>query len=162
YSRDLFKTWNAGATYFGTLGQHLDMLRAPNRTASGLRIANVQSVTWQDSDGASHANGVSVRLQKRQTQGLSAHVSYTSAKSRDGTTATSGSVTVGQDDQNLGAEWAPSNFDQRHQLAGNVNVQLPWGVNRTWLNRGGFLAAIAGDWSMTANVTWQTGTPLTI
>lgn len=162
YSRDLFKTWNVGATYFGTLGRHLDLLRAPNRTASGLRIAGVQSFTWQSSDGASHANGLSLRLQKRQTKGVSGQVSYTLATSRDNTTATSGNATVAQDDQNLAAEWARSNFDQRHQVSGSVSVQLPWGLNRHWLNHGGFLSAVVGDWSMNANLTWQSGTPLTV
>ena len=35
YSRDLFKTWSVGATYFGTRGGDLDMLRAPNRGPTG-------------------------------------------------------------------------------------------------------------------------------
>jgi len=41
-------------------------------------------------------------------------------------------------------------------------VQLPWGKNRSWLDNGGFLAAIAGGWSMTMNLTWNSGTPLTV
>jgi hypothetical protein len=162
YSRDLFRSWNAGVTYVGTLGRHLDMLRAPNRGAAGLRIAGVDPFTWQSSDGASHANGLSLRLTKRQTKGIGGGIVYTLSKSMDNTTATGGGATVAQDDQNLAAEWALSNFDQRHQLNGNVSVQLPWGVNRQWLNSGGPLAAIAGNWNMTANVTWTSGTPLTV
>jgi len=162
FSHDLFKTWNAGATYFGTRGANLDLLRAPNRTATGLRIADVQSFTWQSSGGSSYANGISLRLQKRQTKGVAGTVSYTLSKSRDNTTATGGNATVAQDDQNLEAEWAASSFDQRHQLSGSLNVQLPWGKNRSWLDNGGFLAAIAGGWAMTMNLTWNSGTPLTV
>jgi hypothetical protein len=162
YSRDLFKTWAVGATYFGTRGGNLDLLRAPNRTATGLRIAGVESFIWQSSGGSSHANGLSLRLQKRQTKGVSGNVSYTLSKSLDNTTATSGNATVAQDDQNLAPEWAASNFDQRHQLNGSLSVQLPWGKNRTWLNTGGLRAALAGGWSMTANLTWNSGTPLTV
>jgi trimeric autotransporter adhesin len=162
YSRDLLRSWNAGVTYFGTLGRALDLLRAPNRGPTGLRIPDVQSFIWQSSDGASHANGVSVRLQKRQTRGISGNVTYTLSKSMDDTTATSGNATVAQDDQNLAAEWAPSNFDQRHQFAGTLGLQLPWGVNRPWLNQGGVLAAIVGGWSVNANLTWNSGTPLTV
>jgi hypothetical protein len=69
---------------------------------------------------------------------------------------------VAQDDQNLGAEWGPSNFDRRHQLSGSVSVQLPWGVNRQWLNSGGLLASLAGGWTAITNVVWNSGTPLTI
>ncbi len=162
YSRDVLPSWNAGVTYVGTLGRNLDMLRAPNRGPSGLRIAGVDPFTWQSSEGSSHANGLSLRLTKRQTRGIGGSVTYTLSKAMDNTTATGGGATVAQDDQNLAAEWALSNFDQRHQLNGNVSVQLPWGVNRPWLNSGGFLAALAGSWSMNANVNWTSGTPLTV
>lgn len=162
YSRDLLRSWNAGVTYVGTLGRNLDLLRAPNRGPSGLRIDGVEPFTWQSSDGASHASAVSVRLQKRQTKGIAGSVSYTLSKSMDDTTATSGNPTVAQDDQNLAAEWARSNFDQRHQINGQVSWQLPWGVNRQWLNAGGRLAAILGSWNLNTNVTWTSGTPLTV
>jgi hypothetical protein len=161
YSRDLLRAWAVGATYVGTRGQHLDLLRAPNRGPTGLRIPDVQAFTWQSSEGSSYANGLSLRLQKRQTRGIAGSVSYTLSKSRDNTTATGGGATVAQDDQNLAAEWALSNFDRRHQMSGNVNVELPWGTNRPWLSQGGWLAAIVGNWSMSANFTWQSGTPLT-
>ena len=48
YGRDLFKSWSVGATYFGTLGQNLDLLRAPNRTATGVKLEDVQSFTYID------------------------------------------------------------------------------------------------------------------
>ena len=76
YNRDLFKSWNVGATYIGTLGRHLDMLRAPNRGPNGLRIAGVQSFSWQSSEGESYMNGVSFRVQKRQTKGIAGSASY--------------------------------------------------------------------------------------
>jgi hypothetical protein len=162
YSRDLSRLWAMGATYVGTRGSDLDLLRAPNRGPDGLRIPDVQAFTWQSSAGASYANGVSLRLQKRQSNGVAGSLTYTLAKSRDNTTATGGNATVAQDDQNLNAEWAPSNFDQRHQLAGNVSVELPWGVNRRWLTSGGWLAALVGDWSLSANFSFNSGTPLTV
>jgi hypothetical protein len=162
YSRDVFRTWNAGATYVGTRGSHLDMLRAPNRGPDGLRLPDVQSFTWQSAEGRSHMNGLSLRLQKRQAYGVSGSLSYTLSRSWDNTTATGGGVTVAQDDRNLDAEWGLSNFDRRHQWSGNLRVELPWGRNRRWLADGGLLAALVGDWSMAATVNVQSGTPLTV
>lgn len=162
YSRDLFKSWVVGATYIGTRGVHLDMLRAPNRGPDGLRIAGVQAFTWQSSQGSSYMNGVSFRVQKRQTKGISGTASYTLSKSRDNTTATGGNATVAQNDQDLDAEWALSNFDRRHQFNGSLSAELPWGKNRLWLANGGWLAALAGDWSMSTNLSWLSGTPLTV
>jgi hypothetical protein len=161
YNRTLFSSWNVGATYIGTRGSSLDMLRAPNRGPDGLRIDNVQSFTWQTDEGSSHMNGLSLRLQKRQSRGVSGSLSYTLSKSRDNTTATGGGATVAQDDQNLDAEWALSNFDRRHQFSGSASLELPWGRNRRWLANGGWLALLAGDWSMSTSLTVQSGAPLT-
>jgi hypothetical protein len=80
----------------------------------------------------------------------------------DDTTATGGGATVAQDDRHLDAEWARSSFDQRHQISGSVNVQLPWGPNRKWLADGGWLAGLVGSWSMSTNLSWNSGSPLTI
>jgi hypothetical protein len=160
-SRDLNRMWVAGATYIGTGGSQLDMLRAPNRGPEGLRLEDVQSFTWQSAEGSSRMHGVSLRLQKRQSRGISGSVSYTLSRSRDNTTATGGGATVAQDDRNLDAEWGLSSFDRRHQLSGNANVELPWGRGRQWLNEGGWLAALVGDWSVAANLTVQSGSPLT-
>ena len=44
------------------------------------------------------------------------------------TTATSGNPTVAQDDTNLEAEWALSNFDRRHQFSTTAMWELPWAV----------------------------------
>jgi len=162
YGRDLFRSWATGVTYFGTLGRNLDMLRSPNRGPTGLRIDGVDPFTFQSSEGSSHANGVAFRLQKRQTHGVAGSVTYTLAHSLDNTTATGGGATVAQDDQNLDAEWARSNFDQRHSVSGNISVQLPWGPNRKWLNNGGLMAGVFGSWSMSTNITWNSGSPLTI
>lgn len=162
YSRNLFATWATGVTYIGTRGGALDMLRAPNRGPDGLRIDDVQAFTWQTSEGSSHMNGVSFRLQKRLSRGVSGTASYTLSISRDNTTATGGGASVAQDDRNLDAEWALSNFDRRHQFSGNATLELPWGRGRRWLFYGGPLAAIVGDWSTSASLTWQSGTPLTV
>jgi hypothetical protein len=150
-----------GVTYIGTRGARLDMLRAPNRGADGPRLPDVQSFTWQSAEGFSHMNGVSLRVQKRQASGISGNASYTLSRSWDNTTATGGGASVAQDDRNLAAEWALSNFDRRHQFSGNLNIELPWGRDRRWLANGGALAALAGDWSVAATVTVQSGTPLT-
>jgi len=68
---------------------------------------------------------------------------------------------VAQNDQDLGAEYALSNFDRRHQFSANATYELPFGVGRKWLSNGGFLAAVAGEWSATLNFTAHSGSPFT-
>ena len=94
------------------------------------------------SAGSSHLNSLGFRVQKRLARGFNANVTYTLAESRDNTTATSGNPTVAQDDTNLEAEWALSNFDRRHQFSTTTMWELPWGRNRRWLADGGWRAAL--------------------
>ncbi len=68
---------------------------------------------------------------------------------------------VAQNDKDVSAEYARSNFDRRHQLSGNLYVELPWGPNRHWLKNGGGLAAVFGEWAVQLTLTLQSGTPLT-
>ena len=159
--RDLTRTVNVGVGYAGTRGASLDIQRAPNRGANGVAIANVQPFIWEQSGGNSYMNSLSVRLQKRPTKGLGAGLSYTLAKSRDNaSTLGGGNGTVAQNDKDLQAEWGASSFDQRHRFAANVNVELPFGKNRRWLQTGvGDL--ILGGWQWTTNFSLASGSPAT-
>jgi trimeric autotransporter adhesin len=93
---------------------------------------------------------------------VSGGFSYTIAKAMDNASSLgAGGAVVAQNDEDLSAEWAPSSFDRRQQFSGTVYYELPWGPNRRWLNNGGTLAGLFGEWSAQFNLTWQTGTPLT-
>ena len=56
--------------------------------------------------------------------GISVGANYTLAKSMDNASSLgAGGAVVAQNDQDLGAEWALSNFDRRHQFSANVDVR---------------------------------------
>ncbi|MEI6244830.1 MAG: TonB-dependent receptor, partial [Acidobacteriota bacterium] len=162
-ARTFWKTWVATIGYTGTRGTSLDLLRAPNRNADGtLRIAGVSAFTWESSGGHSLLSLGNISVQRGMAKGLRFGANYTLAKSMDNASSLgAGGATVAQNDQDLGAEWALSNFDRRHQFSANMTYELPFGVGRKWLSNGGVLAAIAGEWSMTLNVSAQSGTPFT-
>jgi trimeric autotransporter adhesin len=161
-SRDLTASWNVGGGYTRTTGASLDLVRAPNRGPSGLRIAGVQPFLWQTSEGTSVLNALTLRVQRRLVKGIGGNASYTLAKSRDDASNIGGGATVvAQDDRNLAAEYGLSSFDRRHQLAADLSVELPFGSNKHWLHGGGRLASVFGNWRTSANVTWQSGTPFT-
>ena len=161
-SKVLGQVWDVGAGYTGTKGSSLDMVRAPNRGPTGLRIPDVQPFTWQSSEASSQLHAGTFRLSRRAARGLGGGVTYTIAKSRDNaSTLGGGRTTVAQDDQNLDAEWGLSSFDRRHQVSANVSWELPFGQNRRWLNGGGPWAAIAEGWRINTSFTWQSGAPYT-
>ncbi|HEX6464121.1 MAG TPA: hypothetical protein VFZ98_06705, partial [Vicinamibacterales bacterium] len=160
--KDLTQAWVLGGGYTRTTGSSLDIVRAPNRTASGLLIDSIQSYLYQTSGGISVLNAGTIRLQRHFVHGIGGTVSYTLAKSMDNASNTGGGGnTVAQNDQDLAAEYSLSSFDRRHQVTGTVTFELPFGPNKPWLHSGGTVAAVLGGWRGAANYTFQTGTPLT-
>lgn len=161
-TQTLFKVWTVDVGYTGTDGEHLDLLRAPNRGASGLLIPGVQSFNWQTSEGHSILHAVTFTARRRQFKGLSFGGSYTLGKSMDNTTATGGGATVAQDDKNLAAEWGRSSFDRRHQISADLTYELPFGPNKPFFSGGGFWAGLVSDWTVGANFSDNSGAPLTV
>ena len=160
--KNILQVWNVGAGYTYTRGSNLDIVRAPNRGPSGLRIEGVQPFVWQSSEGGSELHAGTFRMRRRPAKGVGFGASYTIAKSRDNASTIGGGQTVvAQDDQNLDAEWGLSSFDRRHQFSADVNVEFPFGQGRPWLNQGGFWAAVLENWRMTTTFNWQSGTPYT-
>ena len=161
-NHSLGRGWQVGGGYTGTQGTHLDVVRAPNRDPDGLRIEGVQPFLWQTSEGDSTLHAATVRLRKQQARGVAGSVSYTFAKSIDDASSIGGGGrVVAQNDQNLDAEWGLSSFDRRHQVAGNLFVEFPFGPNRRWLNGGGTWAALLRDWAVSMSFAVDSGTPFT-
>jgi hypothetical protein len=165
--RDLGRTWQGSVTYTHTRGSNLEIVRAPNRDADGLRIEGVQPFTWTTAEGRSILNSATFGLQKRQTGGVGYGVEYTLAKSRDNSPSIGGGgggggSNVAQNDQDIDAEWGLSNFDQRHRLTLRLQAELPFGDGKRWLANGGFFATILDDWRFTANFSADSGRPRTV
>jgi hypothetical protein len=160
--RDLGRTFLVGVAYTGTKGSQLDLQRAPNRGPSGLRIAGVQPFIWESSGGRSIMHALSLRVTRRLAQGISGTATYTYSKSMDNaSTLGGGSTTVAQNDQDLAAEWGPSNFDQRHRLTANFTYELPFGPTHRWLSGKSLAGSILGGWILTGNVSIASGLPFT-
>jgi hypothetical protein len=161
-TRNVTQNWMLQAAYTGIKGSDLDILRAPSLLPGGTLIPGTQPFIWESSGGRSIMNAGNFQVRRRLTGGIGGGVSYTLAASMDNASSLgAGTPVVAQNDHDLEAEWARSNFDRRHQLSGDLYVELPWGPNRRWLKNGGTLAALFGEWSLQLNLTLQSGTPLT-
>ena len=174
--------------YTGTKGTDLDILEAPNRTATGIRIPGVQAFTYESALADSEANAGSVRLRKRLARGFSVGGIYTFSKSLDdassiGAGATSGANTPGlgaggtgaggggsssagaanvaQNPFNLSAERGLSSFNQTHRFTADYLWELPFGHDRRWLIGNSPLRAIFGDWQWSGDWTIASGLPFT-
>ncbi|MGI9101995.1 MAG: TonB-dependent receptor domain-containing protein [Terriglobales bacterium] len=160
--RELSRSLVLNVDYTGTKGTHLDMLRAPNRTATGVLITGAQPFLWESSVGDSILHSGTVRLRKRMSSGLSLGGSYTFSKSIDNASSIGGGAgVVAQNDQDLAAERGLSSFDQRHRLTADYVYEFPLGTNKRWLGAGGTLAHIFGDWQWSGNFSLASGFPFT-
>jgi len=175
--------------YTGTKGTDLDILEAPNRTATGILISNVQAFTFENSVGDSEANAGSVRLRKRLSNGVSIGGIYTFSKSLDnassigagatsasgraglgaggtaagggGGSSSSGAATVAQNALDLAAERGLSSFNQTHRFTADYLWELPFGHEKRWLSGNTPLRAILGDWQWSGDWTIASGLPFT-
>ena len=150
--------------YTGTKGTRLDVIEAPNRTATGLRIANVQPFNWETSDANSVLHSGSVRMRRRLGRGISLGGTYQFSKSIDNASTVSGGGgggTVAQDAFNLRAERGVSNFDQTHRLNVDYNLELPFGTNKHFLSEKSLWKTFFGDWQVNGSWNIASGTPMT-
>jgi hypothetical protein len=164
--------------YTGTKGTRLDILQAPNRTATGPLFPRVQPFYWEDSLGDSTAYAGSVRLRKRLQGGFSFGGRYTFSKSIDnastigsgeplvaqgggGRGGVSGTTNVAQDAFDLAAERGLSSFDQRQLFTADYLWELPFGHDRRWLTGNSPLRGILGDWNWSGDWTIASGLPFT-
>ncbi len=175
--------------YTGTKGTDLDILEAPNRTATGILIPTAQAFTYENSVGDSEANAGSVRLRKRLANGFSIGGIYTFSKSIDdassiGAGATSvvsraglgaggtgasaggassggGSASVAQNALDLSAERGLSSFNQTQKFTADYLWELPFGHDKRWLTGNAPARAILGDWQWSGDWTIASGLPFT-
>jgi trimeric autotransporter adhesin len=149
----------ANVGYNGAKGGDLDILRAPNRTASGVLDSSAQPFNYEDSLGYSRFEQLSVNVRKRLQKGVSLQATYHYGHSIDNASSIGGATpTVAQNDQNLNAEEGNSAFDVRHQLTGNWVLELPFGPNRAFLSKGGFWSRALDGFSLSGDFTFATGT----
>jgi hypothetical protein len=160
--RELPKSVVLNVGYTGSKGTRLDLLTAPNRTATGLLNPAVQAFTFESAGGSSILHSGSVRLRKRMHSGISIGGTYVYSKSLDNASSIGGSGnTVAQDATNLQAERGLSSFDQRHKLTGDWTLELPFGSGKRWLDKPSVARYVLGDWTMSGDFSLASGSPFT-
>lgn len=147
--------------YNGAKGSDLDIIRAPNHTVSKT-TANAAAFRYEDSIAGSHSNQLLVSLQKRQQKGIALGVTYTYSHAIDNASSIGGGGgTTAQNDQRLDLEEGNSSFDQRHLLAGNWLLELPFGPNREYFNKGGLMAKLLDNFSLSGQFAFGSGSYFT-
>lgn len=160
--QQLTSTLVMNVDYTGTKGTALDILEAPNRTATGVLLAGVQPFLWETSGGDSITHAGSLRLRKRLQGGLSLGGSYTFSKAIDNASALGGGAgIVAQNAFYLAAERGLSSFDQRHRFTADYLWELPFGADKRFLVQRGLLRDLFGNWQWSGDWSIESGFPFT-
>jgi hypothetical protein len=148
--------------YNGSKGSGLDVVGAANVTPSGVTTPGIAPFDWEESAAGSHANALVVSAQKRQQKGIAMGVTYTYSHAIDNASGVGGAVgTAVQNLYRLDLEEGNASFDQRHNFTGNWVIELPFGPNRAYLNKGGFWGYALDGFSLSGTFTFATGSYLT-
>jgi hypothetical protein len=144
--------------YMGAYAGNLDIIRAPNRTPTGVLNPAVTQFNYEDSLGYQRSNALALNIRNRMHKGIALGATYTYSHSIDDASSVAGTGNfIAQNDQNLGAEESNSSFDRRHQLTGNFVIEPPFGPNRAFLNKGGVMSKILDGYSVSGNFTFASG-----
>jgi len=121
-----------------------------------------QSAILYSSDaGWARFEGLSLRLEKRYSDGLFFLTNYQLSKNTD-----NGSGEIEANDTayawNLNADEGYSRYDQRHRAAFSAGYELPFGPGKPYLSSGGAMAYIFGGWQAQGIVRLGSGFPFTV
>lgn len=159
--------------YVGSQLRHLEQLRAVNEAlpsptgsiASRSPFPEFGRIQLVDNGGTGNYNGLSVKLTKRFSSGLTYLVGYTWSKALD----TGSAIRTHDGDtlfpQNSGCrtcEYGLSSFHVAHRLTTSVLYDLPFGRGRQMGIENPVLNALAGGWQVSSILAWQTGFPITV
>jgi hypothetical protein len=136
-------------------GYPLNFWRA-NQFATG-------AATLMDDRGFSNYHGLQMEFRQRNWHGMSLNANYTLSKTM-GVATGGGDFTAGYTqftNRDLMSSYAPAITDRRHVVHVSGTYDLPFGNGRRWLNDG-VLEKVAGGWTVSTIITFQSGTPFRI
>lgn len=130
--------------------------------ANPFAIGSWTGASYMSDAGYSNYHGLQVEFRQRQWHGATVNANYTLSKTMGVQTA--GDWTGGYNQftlRDLKSSYAPAATDRRHVVHVNATYDLPFGQGRRWLNNG-LLEKIAGGWTVSTIVTFQSGSPFRI
>ena len=166
YNLDIQKTLPRGIVvnvgYNGSKGGNLDIVTAPNSTATTVTTPTAQAFTYEDSVAESRLQQLVISARKRLEKGISLQVVYQYGHSIDNASSIGGSaVSQVQNSARLDLEEGNSSFDVRHQVTGNYVLELPFGPGRAFFNKGGITSRLVDGFGFSGSFTFATGTYFT-
>jgi hypothetical protein len=172
--KQLGTSWVTEISYVGSKGTHLLYPRDSNQVPqadfkpgalqSYRPFPQYQTITTYFDDAISDYNALQLSVNRRFSSGLTVLANYTYSKSMDDCsldlTTTSGCEY--QDAYTPRATYAPSQFDQTHRVVISGVYDLPFGVGRAHMTKGGVTDGFLGGWTVSEAFSANTGFPFSV
>lgn len=126
---------------------------------------NLGGINATTTFGFGNYHGMTAKLEKRMSQGLTYLVSYTygHALANSGTTLSGSSGLTAKDPRNRSLDYASASWDVRHSMVTSFLYEVPFGRGKQFgggMNKG--LDLVAGGWQINGILTLRTGQPFTL
>jgi len=166
--RTLFKNSVIDVAYIGNHGLKLQGFLNANQKNPSAGFARPYTnwpsdITEALNEFYSNFNSLQVKYEQRMAGGLTLLNSFTWEHSLDNASASlEGNTPSPQDGNNLRADYAQSDYNLPIANITSLVYELPFGKGQRFLNNGGVVNEIVGDWQISTINTMQVGTPFNL
>ncbi len=155
--------------YTGSENRHLDDLINAGQPVPGTASVVTRlpypefaaaGIQYLHADGTGNYNALGVKLSQRFGTNLTTLFSYTYSKSLDDGSAIRGPGNDFVPENSLcpkTCEYGPSDFNEPHRFVASIIYTLPFGKGQQFLNRGGIVNHVVGNWQLSTITTIQSG-----
>jgi hypothetical protein len=123
---------------------------------------NGGTISILENGGEYYYNSLQVELRRRFAQGLYLQTNYTFQKTLTNASGTDQfKFNTNLDNSRPELEYSRADYDQTHVFNFNGIYELPFGKDKRWLDRGGWMNRLVGGLQLTSIVNIGSGAPLT-
>ena len=170
--RTLGKSTTVEVDYTGSASHDLDHLINQNQGILGTQGAvlrlpypewGASGIQWLNADSNGNYNGMSAKLTQRFGANLTTLFAYTYSRSLDDTSAIRGTNNDFSPENSLcpnTCEYGPSDYNIPQRFVTSILYTLPFGKGQHFLNHGGVVNQVVGNWQLSTITTLQSGNAL--
>jgi hypothetical protein len=156
----LLENWNINQIPLNISTDPAVLNRIFQSTQSNLPYPQFGAINLFSNFGHSTYHSATARVEKRYTKGLTLVLTYVFAKAID--ECDNDGACTGVDYYNRKLEKARAGYDVRQHFQNFLTYELPIGKGRSWMNRGGILNLLLGNWNIMSTWQLESGTPQSV
>jgi hypothetical protein len=168
--RTLGKNTTVELDYTGSASHDLDHLINQNQGILNAGLSSVlrlpypewgaSGIQWVNADSNGNYNGLSAKLTQRFGMNLTTLFAYTWSRSLDDTSNIRGTSNDFSPENSLcpnTCEYGPSDYNIPQRFVTSILYTLPFGKGQHFLNHGGVVNQVVGNWQFSTITTMQSG-----